>query len=244
MDRRRPAWDVYAMGLVLLELLTGSKAFPGTAIESLVARTLRSPDIPASLGPGWCALLQCGDRNGCNERPTAAEAAAMAGRLVRAVPAASMMARAGSWPCSRPAGSGSWFRAPPRSSPWGPPAVGSARARPPTGLPSQWISFQPASGSPSSGNDAGVGQDVPGGESASARRRAGPAQVRIAAPWLTTAARRVSVAGGRVRQSGRWRRRTVQRIRGRPDRRASGGPGRLRPTQTPCPCTACAIRGR
>jgi serine/threonine protein kinase len=50
----RTTWDVYAMGLVLLELLTGTKAFPGTAIESLVARTLRSPVIPDSLGRGWC----------------------------------------------------------------------------------------------------------------------------------------------------------------------------------------------
>jgi eukaryotic-like serine/threonine-protein kinase len=78
----RPSWDVYAMGLVLLELLTGSKAFPGTAIESLVARTLRSPVIPDSLGPGWCSFLGALTAMDSDARPTAAEAAVMAGRLV------------------------------------------------------------------------------------------------------------------------------------------------------------------
>ena len=82
------SWDVYAMGLVLLELLTGSKAFPGTAIESLVARTLRSPAIPDSLGPGWCTLLRALTAMDSEARPTAADAAVMASRLMRAAPAA------------------------------------------------------------------------------------------------------------------------------------------------------------
>jgi serine/threonine protein kinase len=77
----RTSWDIYAMGLVLLELLTGAKAFPGTAIESLVARTLRSPAIPDSLGPGWCNLLRALTAMDGDSRPTAAQAAAMAGRL-------------------------------------------------------------------------------------------------------------------------------------------------------------------
>jgi serine/threonine protein kinase len=80
----RTTWDVYAMGLVLLELLTGTKAFPGTAIESLVARTLRSPVIPDSLGRGWCELLLALTAMDSDARPTAAEAAAMAARLVPA----------------------------------------------------------------------------------------------------------------------------------------------------------------
>jgi serine/threonine protein kinase len=84
----RPSWDVYAMGLVLLELLTGSKAFPGTAVESLVARTLRSPEIPGSLGPRWGNFLRALTAMDGGERPTAAEASVLAGRLVPPDPAA------------------------------------------------------------------------------------------------------------------------------------------------------------
>jgi len=80
-----PSWDVYAMGLVLLELLTGAKAFPGTAIESLVARTLRSPEIPDHLGD-WAALLRSLTAMDPRERPTAAVAGAMARQLIPAVP--------------------------------------------------------------------------------------------------------------------------------------------------------------
>ena len=84
----QPSWDVYAMGLVLLEILTGTKAFPGTAVESLVARTLRSPEIPDSLG-GWASLLRSLTAMDPSERPTAAAAAAMASRLISPVPSAS-----------------------------------------------------------------------------------------------------------------------------------------------------------
>jgi len=77
----QPAWDVYALGLVLLELLTGTRAYAGTAVESLVARTLRGPAIPASLGPGWGALLRATTAMESGARPSAAEAAVMARKL-------------------------------------------------------------------------------------------------------------------------------------------------------------------
>ena len=81
----QPSWDVYALGLVLLELLTGRRAYTGTAVESLVARTLRSPLVPAALGPGWGALLRAVTAMDSAARPSAAEAAVMARRLA-AVP--------------------------------------------------------------------------------------------------------------------------------------------------------------
>jgi serine/threonine protein kinase len=81
-EAARPSWDVYALGLVLLELLTGTKAFPGTPLESLVARTLRSPEIPHSVGRGWHELLTAATAMDPADRPTAAEASALASSLI------------------------------------------------------------------------------------------------------------------------------------------------------------------
>jgi len=50
--------DVYSLGLVLLECLTGERAFPGTAIESAMARLQRQPEIPSNLGPEWSSVLE------------------------------------------------------------------------------------------------------------------------------------------------------------------------------------------
>jgi eukaryotic-like serine/threonine-protein kinase len=52
------ASDVYSLGLVLLECLTGERAYPGTAVESAIARLQRQPEIPADLGPEWRAVLE------------------------------------------------------------------------------------------------------------------------------------------------------------------------------------------
>ena len=52
------AADVYALGLVLLESLTGHRAYAqSTPHEALVARLVRSPDVPAALPHGWRVLL-------------------------------------------------------------------------------------------------------------------------------------------------------------------------------------------
>ncbi|WP_210508706.1 serine/threonine-protein kinase [Naasia sp. SYSU D00057] len=52
-----PASDVYALGLLMLEGLTGEHPFPGTRGESLAARTSRPPHLPAGLSPADAALL-------------------------------------------------------------------------------------------------------------------------------------------------------------------------------------------
>lgn len=51
------ATDVYALGLVLIEGLTGHKAFPGTTSESAAARTVRPPDLPPGLRQADWSLL-------------------------------------------------------------------------------------------------------------------------------------------------------------------------------------------
>ncbi|MEO7349395.1 MAG: serine/threonine-protein kinase [Terrimesophilobacter sp.] len=51
------ASDVYSLGLVLLEALTGEKAFPGNAIETISVRINRAPTVPNTLGEGWPELL-------------------------------------------------------------------------------------------------------------------------------------------------------------------------------------------
>lgn len=67
--------DIYSLGLVLLECLTGVKEFPGPLLEATVARLLRDPEVPASLGPDWVNLLSAMTAREPSDRPTAHETA-------------------------------------------------------------------------------------------------------------------------------------------------------------------------
>lgn len=69
------ASDVYSLGLVLLECFTRHVEFPGSQIESGVARLHRDPVLPDSLGPEWKALLAAMTARHPADRPSAAEAA-------------------------------------------------------------------------------------------------------------------------------------------------------------------------
>lgn len=78
------ASDVYSLGLVLLEALTGTPAYPRSGgVQSALARLSAPPEIPISLGPEWTLLLTRMTRTDPAERPSAAavlaEASALAG---------------------------------------------------------------------------------------------------------------------------------------------------------------------
>ena len=75
------AADVYALGLMLLECLTGQRAFEGTPMEVAMARMNRDPDIPASLPASWRDLLRAMTAREATGRITAAAAAEQLRRL-------------------------------------------------------------------------------------------------------------------------------------------------------------------
>ena len=77
-----PASDIYSLGLVLLEALTGERAHPhGGGMAAAVARVENPPAIPAELDPRWRDLLARMMDAEPQNRPTAAEVAAAAGAL-------------------------------------------------------------------------------------------------------------------------------------------------------------------
>jgi eukaryotic-like serine/threonine-protein kinase len=79
-----PPTDVYSLGLVLLECLTGERCYPGTALESIAARLHHDPDIPSGLGYAWTALLTSMTRRALTDRPTAREASGSLRELIAA----------------------------------------------------------------------------------------------------------------------------------------------------------------
>ncbi|MEV7202530.1 serine/threonine-protein kinase [Streptomyces griseoluteus] len=85
----RPAADVYALGLVLLECLKGELEYAGTPLEAAVARVHRSPVVPDSLPTGLARLLHAMTAQDETARPDAPSCASALAAL-RAVPDAAL----------------------------------------------------------------------------------------------------------------------------------------------------------
>jgi hypothetical protein len=98
-----PAADVYSLGLVLLECLTGEHSYPGTAVESALARLQRQPRIPDWLGAEWREVLTGMTAREATDRLRPAEAATMLLALTASVGGARADAAPPARPGSRPA---------------------------------------------------------------------------------------------------------------------------------------------
>lgn len=68
-----PASDIYSLGLVLLECLKGEVEYPGSAVESAVARLHRAPVIPDTVPEEWARLIQAMTVLDPLDRPAAAD---------------------------------------------------------------------------------------------------------------------------------------------------------------------------
>ncbi|WP_175414253.1 serine/threonine-protein kinase [Agrococcus sp. SGAir0287] len=78
-----PASDVYSLGLVLLEAITGEREFDGPALEAVTARMLRDPVMPPALDERWTWLLRGMTAREAADRPTTDEVRALLVELER-----------------------------------------------------------------------------------------------------------------------------------------------------------------
>jgi serine/threonine protein kinase len=132
-----PPADVYALGLVLLEALTGERAFAGPMHEALAARLTGAPPIPDGLPAPWPALLAAMTATDPADRPDAATVARQldgvgrATALTTALPAGTAVAAALAAPAALATGTTAAFGA--GSATGATAALGSAAAGAATG---------------------------------------------------------------------------------------------------------------
>ncbi|WP_111238209.1 MULTISPECIES: GAF domain-containing serine/threonine-protein kinase [unclassified Curtobacterium] len=72
-----PASDVYSLGLVLLQCFTRRREFPGSLVESALARLSRDPVVPEPLPDHWKNALAAMTAQDPRDRPVGAELVAL-----------------------------------------------------------------------------------------------------------------------------------------------------------------------
>jgi len=70
-----PAADVYSLGLVLIEMLSGERAYPQSSTEAALARLTSPPQLPDGVSQGWRSLLTAMTALDPEARPTAQQVA-------------------------------------------------------------------------------------------------------------------------------------------------------------------------
>lgn len=73
-----PPADIYSLGLVILESLSGQRAFPGSAAESMSARLVNDPGMPQSVPVALRQLIAAMTARDPDQRPAASDVAQMA----------------------------------------------------------------------------------------------------------------------------------------------------------------------
>ncbi|MFS2241331.1 serine/threonine-protein kinase [Microbacterium sp. OR16] len=82
-----PPADIYSLGLVMLEALTGTRAFPQPeGIGAAMARLTARPEVPTEFGSGWSDLLTAMTSTDPADRPTASDVFAAASDLAAGRP--------------------------------------------------------------------------------------------------------------------------------------------------------------
>ena len=72
-----PPADVYALGLVLVEAVTGRREYNGSMFEAAAARLFRSPAVPTDLPRGLADVLRAMTDRDPHRRPSASEVATL-----------------------------------------------------------------------------------------------------------------------------------------------------------------------